>query len=204
MGWLLAAVGALVVLAVSAELALRTVVRERLERRVAEVSGAASAVVVTVGSRVVGLLVGFPSVLVDLTDVPVAEGRARIGVQAHLRGVHVRPARTTSDGGTFEVVVDEGQLSALLRLPAAVARVRIREEGLRLDLRAGLGVDAAVEVSEGRLVVTPRSIVAALGNVELPWSLPELPGRAVVTSVTTDTGRLTVDGELPPGRIGDT
>lgn len=116
------------------------------------------------------------------------------------------PPRLRAERVRVRATVEQSALDDWLRADALPVRIRLGERGIAI--RAGIGglrlaeLRAAVEIENGRLVVTPQGTeLLGLGvgspPLRVPLPVPPLPRRTTVSAVAVSEGRATVTLEIP-------
>ena len=185
--------------------AVTTYAEERTEANVTKALDAEGDVEFTgwpVGARM--LLGSIPTATVTAADVPLDNGATldRLTVELTDVKVDVNDLRNNSnrlppaDAGTFEAVLSEASVVAMLGLPGNLVQVRLRNGVVQLSA-AGLKVEANVVAEGGDVVVQLRGPLAQLlGGAEFPIDLSDEPGSPEVDSVSIRNRRMTVSGTL--------
>lgn len=148
-----------------------------------------------------------PTATVTFTDLPIAEGRARIGVlvvdleRLHLTGPRLRPGIRV-DRGTFRATLGVDAVNALVTLPPGLQRVELNAERIRLRTVAGVAIDTSVDLTRRGIRVTGTGGLLKFlptAGWTVPW--PSLPYGATIHTVRAGDRSLELTGTLHPSAL---
>jgi hypothetical protein len=145
-----------------------------------------------------------PQVGLRADDVPLGESGARIATlsvqldNVTLRGPRRRP-EITADGGSFVASFLDDAIEALVDPPPVVERIWLLDDGLRVNMVAGVAVTCDLRLEDSQIVLKPR-LPELLGG-RLPWrrlgrDVPDLPFGAQLDTLAIEDGRVVASGSL--------
>lgn len=188
------------------DLAATSYAEERTAERVSRVLDADAQVEFDGWPVSLRLLQGrIPTATLTASEVPLENGAILSRLRVELTEVEVNVAdlrRNTdhlppADQGSFEATLTEDSVAAMLGIPADLARVRLRGDGILRLRAAGLSLDARVEATDGDVAVSLAGPLAqVIGGELLRIDLSNEPGAPHVEQVVIDEGVMVVRGTL--------
>jgi hypothetical protein len=195
---LLWVIALLILVAAGLEVWLRRVLIPRLARMASEGLGTEVLLRTDPGLHTVAVLRRHvPYLHLDATDVPAAEGRARLtALEVELRGIHLHGPftrlRPTFERARFRAHLRWEDVREVVPLPPYLTDVAVGREGLRLTTLAGVAIDAHVDLHPGKVRVRPTgTVLRLLPTQNVVIDLPKLPLGATIDTMTLGDG--TVD-----------
>jgi hypothetical protein len=145
-----------------------------------------------------------PQVTLRAEEVPLGETGARIATlsvdldNVTLRGPRRRP-EVTAAGGSFVATFLDDAIEALVDPAPVVERIWLLDDGLRVNMVAGVAVTCDLCLEDNQIVLKPR--LSELFGGRLPWrrlgrDVPDLPFGAQLDALEVDNGKVMATGSL--------
>jgi hypothetical protein len=145
-----------------------------------------------------------PQVELHANGVPLGDTGARIAtLQVRLDNVMLRGPRrhpeVTASGGRFVATFLDDAIEHLVDLPPVIERVWLMEDGVRVNMVAGVAVTCDLRLEESQIVLRPR--LSERLDRRLPWNrlgqdLLDLPFGARIETLNVTDSQLVTAGSL--------